>query len=240
MFQTYNNCYYGTCGDGNCFYRACSKLLCGKEDLCYFLRGLTSIELYSNQEFYAFHPYVRANAHIFWCENIAFSVSVLDSALGDEYDRKDPSSRKLVVQRETIRNAKSGIAKFKHCLVLNIALKTQEIAFPRGEGGSKYKVSKIFAPDSITSKNNETSCFEYRFHLEKSRSVQFDFYDLSPPSPIHNVEDILFTKKCGLVSLQQHCFRGKGGGGKYKVSKIFHLIVATISLLQLWLVVVLR
>ena len=111
MFHTYNNCYYGTCGDGNCLHRACSKLLCGKEDLCYFLRGFTSIELYSNQEFYAFNPYVRENAHVFRCENIAFSASVSDSAMGDGYDRKDPSSRKLVVQRETIRNAKSGT----HC-----------------------------------------------------------------------------------------------------------------------------
>ena len=82
FFHTYNNCYYGTCGDGNCLYRTCSKLLCGKEDLCYFLRGFTSIELYSNQEFYAFNPYVRENAHIFRCENIAFSASVSDSALG--------------------------------------------------------------------------------------------------------------------------------------------------------------
>ena len=45
---------YRTRGDGNCLYRACSKLLCGKEDLCDLLRDLTSIELFSNQEFYAF------------------------------------------------------------------------------------------------------------------------------------------------------------------------------------------
>ena len=121
MFHTYNNCYYGTCGDGNCLYRACSKLLCGKEDLCYFLRGFTSIELYSNQEFYAFNPYVRENAHIFRCENIAFSASVSDSALGDGYNGKDPSSRKLVVQRETIRNAKSGThaSSLFTCLVVS-------------------------------------------------------------------------------------------------------------------------
>ena len=85
MFHTYNNCYYGTCGDGNCLYRACSKLLCGKEDLCYFLRGFTSIELYSNQEFYAFNPYVQENAHIFWCENIAFSASM---SLADMFKAK--------------------------------------------------------------------------------------------------------------------------------------------------------
>ena len=83
--------------------------------------------------------------------------------------------------------------------------------------------------------------FEYLFHLIESRAkimrlfrlvlniffiwrslypYNSIFYDLSPPSPIHNVEDILFSKKCGLVSLQQHCFRGEGGS-KYKVSKIF-------------------
>ena len=104
-------------GDGNCLYRACSKLLCGKEDLCHFLRGLTSIELYCNQEFYAFNPYVRENAHTFRCENTAFSATVSDSALGDGYDRKDPSSRKLVVQREAIRNAKSGTHASFLCLL---------------------------------------------------------------------------------------------------------------------------
>ena len=36
------------------------------------------------------------------------------------------------------------------------------------------------------------------------------------PSPIHNVEDILFNKKCSQVSLQQHCFRGEGGS-KYSL-----------------------
>ena len=46
------------------------------------------------------------------------------------------------------------------------------------------------------------------------------FMTYPPPSPIHNVEDILLSKKCGLASLQQHCFRGEGGS-KYKVSKIF-------------------
>ena len=80
-------------------------------------REFTSIELYSNQEFHAFNPYVRENAHIFWCENIAFSASVSDSALDDGYDRKDPSSRKLVVQRETIQNAKSGTHASFVCLL---------------------------------------------------------------------------------------------------------------------------
>ena len=48
---------YRTKGDGNCLYRACSKLLCGKDELHVVLRDLTSTELFINQEFYAFHPY---------------------------------------------------------------------------------------------------------------------------------------------------------------------------------------
>ena len=87
----------------------------------------------------------------------------------------------------------------------------------RGEGGSKYKVSRIFAPDSITSKNNETFLVLNIFSIWRSLyPYNLIFYDLSPPSPIHNVEGILFSKKCGLVSLQQHCFRGEGGS-KYSL-----------------------
>ena len=82
--------------------------------------------------------YVRENAHIFWCENIAFSASVSDSALGDGYDRKDPSSRKLVVQRETIRNAKSGTHVSFVCLLALLSVTLYECLFsvPRkvGEG----------------------------------------------------------------------------------------------------------
>ena len=99
---------YRTRGDGNCLYRACSKLLCGKEDLCDLLRDLTSIELFSNQEFYAFHPYVKEKSHVFQSDNTAFSATASDSALGDGYDRKDPSSRVTVVKREAIRNATGG------------------------------------------------------------------------------------------------------------------------------------
>ena len=68
-----------TKGDGNCLYRACSKLLCGREDVC----CLTSIELFNNQEFYAFHPYVKEKCYIFQSENTAFSATVSDSDLGD-------------------------------------------------------------------------------------------------------------------------------------------------------------
>ena len=48
---------YRTKGDDNCLYRACSKLLCEKAHVV--LRDLTSIELFTNQEFYAFHPYIK-------------------------------------------------------------------------------------------------------------------------------------------------------------------------------------
>ena len=68
------------------------------------LRDLTSIELFNNQEFYAFHPYVKEKSHVFQSDNTAFSATASDSALGDGYDRKDPSSRVTVVKREAIRN----------------------------------------------------------------------------------------------------------------------------------------
>jgi hypothetical protein len=65
---------------------------------------LTSIELFNNQEFYAFHPYVKEKSHVFQSDNTAFSATASDSALGDGYDRKDSSSRVTVVKREAIRN----------------------------------------------------------------------------------------------------------------------------------------
>ncbi len=99
---------YRTRGDGNCLYRACSKLLCGKQDLCDLLRDLTSIELFCHEEFYAFHPYVKEKTCFFKTENSAFSACASDSALGHGYDRKDPSSRTMVVKREAIRNANPG------------------------------------------------------------------------------------------------------------------------------------
>ena len=92
--------------DGNCLYRACSKLLCGKEDMC-DLRDLTSIELFNNLQFYACHPYIKEKSHVFQSENTAFSATASDAALADGYDRKDPSSRVEVVKREAIRNATS-------------------------------------------------------------------------------------------------------------------------------------
>jgi hypothetical protein len=69
---------------------------------------LTSIELYSNQEFYAFHPYVKDKTRFFKSENTTFSASASDAALGDGYDRKNPNSRVAVVRREAVRNATIG------------------------------------------------------------------------------------------------------------------------------------
>ena len=89
-------------------YRACSKLICGKGDLCDLLRYLTSIELYENQEFYVFHPYVKEKSYIFKSGNTAFSATSSDSALGERYNRKNSSSRVTVVKQEAIRNATNG------------------------------------------------------------------------------------------------------------------------------------
>ena len=107
---------YRTKGDGNCLYRACSKLLCGKDELHGVLRDLTSIKLFTNQEFYAFHPYIKKSVHLFKCENTTFSASASDAALGDGYDRKDPSSRVVVVQREAVKNLTSGTYASLMCL----------------------------------------------------------------------------------------------------------------------------
>ena len=93
---------YRAMRDGNCLYRACSKLICGK-DLCDWLRYLTSIELYGNQEFYVFHPYIKEKSHIFKSENTAFSATSSDSALGEGYNRKNSSSGPVtVVKQEAI------------------------------------------------------------------------------------------------------------------------------------------
>ena len=101
--------------------------------------------------------------------------------------------------------------QWKHCILRNS--KPYRI--------KNFSEFKTFPCPTITSKNNETFLVLNIFFIWRSLyPYNSIFYDLSPPSPIHNVEDILFSKKCGLVSLQQHCFRGEGGS-KYKVSKIF-------------------
>ena len=77
--------------------------------MCDYLRDLTSIELFTNLQYYAFHPYIKEKSHVFQSENTAFSATASDAALADGYDRKDPSSRVEVVKREAIRNATSTI-----------------------------------------------------------------------------------------------------------------------------------
>ena len=47
-----------TSADGNCLFNACSLALVGDESLAVYLRCITSIELYSNVDFYASHPLI--------------------------------------------------------------------------------------------------------------------------------------------------------------------------------------
>ena len=108
--------YFRTKGDGNCMYRACSKLLCGRGDLHGILRDLTSIELFKNQEFYAFHLYLMQKSHLFASENTAFSATASDGALADGFDRSNLSSRAAVVKREAPRNAVSGTFSSLLCM----------------------------------------------------------------------------------------------------------------------------
>ena len=142
---------YRTKGDGNCLYRACSKLLCGKDELHGVLRDLTSIELFTNQEFYAFHPYIKKNVHLFKCENTTFSAS--DAALGDEYDRKDPSSRVVVVQREAVKNLTSGTYASLMCLLALSSVTGMDIISVYSEDlDNKTKYSK-FQNGTISPRN---------------------------------------------------------------------------------------
>ena len=80
------------------------------------LRDLTSIELFNYPEFYAFHTYLKEKAHVFNSENTAFSATASDAALGEGYDRKNPSSRMTVVRREAIRTATSGTFSSLMCM----------------------------------------------------------------------------------------------------------------------------
>ena len=85
-----------------CIKRAL-QLACIKRALQ--LRDLTSIELFKNQEFYAFHPLLRISPiclHLH--ENTTFSAAASDFALGDAYERNNPSSRAAVVRGEAICN----------------------------------------------------------------------------------------------------------------------------------------
>ena len=87
------------------------------------LRNLTSIELVNHQDFYASHPYVLEKLHVFESEKTAFSATLSDSGLGDGYDRKNPSSRVVCIQREAIRNATVGTYS-------SLMFRMFDIAFP--------------------------------------------------------------------------------------------------------------
>ena len=92
------------------------EIVCTELVQNYMLRNLTSIELFNHQEFYASHPYVLAKLHVFESENTDFSATLSDSGLGDGYDRKNPSSRVVCIQREAIRNATVGTYSSLMCL----------------------------------------------------------------------------------------------------------------------------
>ena len=108
-----------TTGDGNCLYRACSRLLCGKEDLWQFLRALTSIELYLQKKYYAEHPYIDYKKCFFSTVNTAFSSSVSDKGLGCGYSRDVDiivSAEGAVIEREAVKNSIPGIFSSLMCL----------------------------------------------------------------------------------------------------------------------------
>lgn len=111
------------------------------------LRDLTSIELFSNQEFYAFHPYIKEKSTIFQTENSAFSATVSDKALGDGYDRHDPHSRVMVVKREAMRNATDGTFASLMCLFALCSVTGMSVisVYPENLRGKQiHKVSKWY------------------------------------------------------------------------------------------------
>ena len=79
--------------------------------------------------------------------------------------------------------------------------------------------------------------WNFRYHISfidpRTFRIFMTYPPPPPPSSIHNVEDILFSKKCSRVSLQQHCFRGEGGANT-KSQKFLHEIVGTLLLWLCW------
>jgi hypothetical protein len=122
------------------------------------LRDLTSIELYNNQQFYAFHPFIKEKAHIFHCENTAFSSAASDGALADGYDRKDASTRTVVVQREALRNAVSGCFSSLLCMMALTSVTGMEMTtvYPEKDCKSSKFLNGTILPraahDSFSSK----------------------------------------------------------------------------------------
>lgn len=119
-------------------------MLYGKEDLCSLPRDLTSIELFTNQEFYPFHPYVKEKSAIFQTENSAFSATASDNALGNGYDRTNPSTRTSVVMREALQNAVNGTFSSLLCMFALASVTGMNIASVYLEtSGEQTKYSKF-------------------------------------------------------------------------------------------------
>ena len=51
--------YFRDSDNGNCLYNSCSIALTGSEKLTHILRALTSIELFTNTNYFAFYPHFR-------------------------------------------------------------------------------------------------------------------------------------------------------------------------------------
>ena len=138
-------------------YRACSKLLYGKEDLWSYLRHLASIELFCNQEFYAFHPYVKEKSVIFSSENTAFSATASDGALGDGYDRTDPSTRTAVVFREALRNAVNNTFSSVLCMFALSSVTGMDITSVYPETAGKKTKNSQFLNGTISPRARHAS-----------------------------------------------------------------------------------
>lgn len=79
-------------GNGNCLFNAASRILVGNESLCHFLRLLTTIELYTNSNFYANHPafqeYLSSDVVNGYDEVTVFTMC-LESKGMDSWDGED-------------------------------------------------------------------------------------------------------------------------------------------------------
>ncbi len=95
-------------------------------------------------QFYAFHFFIKDKAHIFYCENTAFSSAVSDAALADGYDRKDAYTRTVVVQQEALQNAVSGSFSSFLCMMALTSVTGMKMTTVYPENNSKEsKYSKF-------------------------------------------------------------------------------------------------
>ena len=97
-------------GLGNCLYDACSVAIQGNENLRHILRALTSIEMYKNARYYAYHPHF----HMVWSkerlgkgsEHTSFIVGL--SVASVKYFNTMECSREDCVRNEALRNSQDG------------------------------------------------------------------------------------------------------------------------------------